>query len=71
VARSARGRLAAVGAGVGGGPAKKLRYRLLHTAAPITHSDPGIWLRIAETWPWATDLANTFTRLAALPQPMT
>jgi hypothetical protein len=28
-------------------------------------------LRIAEHWPWATDLVTAFDRLAALPQPIT
>jgi hypothetical protein len=50
---------------------KKLRYRLLHVAARITRTARRTRLRIAETWPWATDLATAFTRLAALPQPIT
>jgi hypothetical protein len=28
-------------------------------------------LRIADTWPWATDLIDAFTRLAALLRPAT
>jgi len=48
---------------------KKLRYRLLHIAARITRSARQTRLRIAETWPWATDLTAAFTRLAALPHP--
>lgn len=48
---------------------KKLRYRLLHVAARLTRSARQTRLRIAATWPWATDLATAFTRLAALPQP--
>jgi hypothetical protein len=48
---------------------KKLRYRLLHVAARLTRSARRTRLRIAETWPWATDLAAAFTRLAALPRP--
>jgi hypothetical protein len=48
---------------------KKLRYRLLHVAARITHTARQTRLRIAETWPWATDLATAFTRLNALPRP--
>lgn len=48
---------------------KKLRYRLLHVAGRITRTARQTRLRIAETWPWATDLAAAFTRLAALPQP--
>ncbi|MBQ0906748.1 IS1380 family transposase [Micromonospora sp. U21] len=48
---------------------KKLRYRLLHVAARLSHSARQTRLRIAETWPWATDLATAFTRLYALPRP--
>jgi len=48
---------------------KKLRYRLLHVAARLTRSARRTRLRIAETWPWATDLATAFGRLAALPRP--
>lgn len=50
---------------------KKLRYRLLHVPARLTRSARRTRLRIAESWPWATDLATAFTRLAALPQPIT
>jgi hypothetical protein len=50
---------------------KKLRYRLLHVAARITRSARRTRLRIAESWPWATELATAFTRLNALPQPAT
>jgi Transposase DDE domain group 1 len=50
---------------------KKLRYRLLHTAARITRSGRRTWLRIAETWPWATDLVTAYIRLTQLPQPIT
>ncbi|HEV7896659.1 MAG TPA: IS1380 family transposase [Planosporangium sp.] len=49
---------------------KKLRYRLLHVPARLTRSARRTRLRLAETWPWATDLAAAFTRLAALPQPI-
>jgi hypothetical protein len=48
---------------------KKLRYRLLHVAARLTRSARRTRLRIAESWPWATDLAAAFGRLAALPRP--
>jgi hypothetical protein len=50
---------------------KTLRYRLLHTAARITRGQRRTWLRIAERWPWAHDLAAAFARLAALPRPIT
>jgi hypothetical protein len=48
---------------------KKLRYRLLHVAARLTRSARRTRLRIAETRPWATNLAAAFGRLAALPRP--
>jgi hypothetical protein len=50
---------------------KKLRYRLLHVAARITRTARQTRLRIAENWPWATNLTTAFARLAALPQPTT
>jgi hypothetical protein len=50
---------------------KKLRYRLLHVAARITRTARRTRLRIAERWPWAGDLVNAFTRLTALPRPLT
>ncbi|GIH20676.1 hypothetical protein Raf01_88480 [Rugosimonospora africana] len=50
---------------------KKLRYRLLHVAARVTRTGRRIWLRIAENWPWSTQLVAAFTRLAALPRPIT
>jgi hypothetical protein len=48
---------------------KTLRYRLLHTAARITRGQRRRWLRLDRTWPWSTDLAAAFARLAALPAP--
>jgi Transposase DDE domain group 1 len=50
---------------------KKLRYRLLHVPARITRTARQTRLRLPATWPWAADLAAAFTRLAALPQPVT
>jgi Transposase DDE domain group 1 len=50
---------------------KRLRYRLLHVAARITHGARRTRLRIAASWPWASELVNAFTRLAALPRPAT
>jgi hypothetical protein len=50
---------------------KKLRYRLLHTAARITRAARRLHLRIAETWPWRHELTTAFARLAALPRPAT
>jgi hypothetical protein len=49
---------------------KKLRYRLLHTAARLVRTARRTYLRIAEGWPWATELATAFNRLATLPQPL-
>jgi hypothetical protein len=49
---------------------KKLRYRLLHVAARITRTARQTRLRIAEHWPWATDLATAFDRLSTLPRPV-
>jgi hypothetical protein len=48
---------------------KRLRYRLLHTAARLTHGQRRRWLRIPTTWPWADQLAAAFTRIAAIPAP--
>jgi hypothetical protein len=50
---------------------KKLRYRLLHVAARITRTARQTRLRIAEHWPWTDQLVTAFTRLTALPQPVT
>lgn len=50
---------------------KKLRYRLLHVAARIARSGRRTWLRIASSWPWAPELTAAFTRLQALPRPVT
>jgi hypothetical protein len=48
---------------------KTLRYRLLHTAARLAFHARRARLRLQHTWPWATELAAAFTRLAALPPP--
>ncbi|MET7458566.1 IS1380 family transposase [Streptomyces sp. NPDC005574] len=48
---------------------KKLRYRLLHVAARLTHGGRHLRLRISATWPWRNELATAFHRLAALPRP--
>jgi nucleotide-binding universal stress UspA family protein len=50
---------------------KKLRYRLLHVAARIVRTARRTYLRIAQTWPWANDLATAYARLDALPRPRT
>jgi hypothetical protein len=48
---------------------KTLRYRLLHVAARLTRGQRRIWVRIQQSWPWATELAAAFARLHALPLP--
>jgi len=48
---------------------KTLRYRLLHTAGRLAFHARRATLRIQRTWPWATELAAAFQRLAALPPP--
>ena len=48
---------------------KRLRYRLLHTAGRLAFHARTARLRLPRTWPWASDLAAAFTRLAALPAP--
>ncbi len=48
---------------------KRLRYRLLHTAARLAISGHRARLRLQATWPWATELAAAFARLRALPAP--
>jgi hypothetical protein len=48
---------------------KALRYRLLHTAARLAFHARRATLRLQRSWPWATQLATAFARLAALPPP--
>jgi hypothetical protein len=48
---------------------KRLRYRLLHCAARLTFHARQAHLRLPASWPWASDLAVAFARLAALPAP--
>ncbi|MFI5771020.1 transposase [Streptomyces sp. NPDC051658] len=48
---------------------KKLRYRILHVAARLTHGGRRLRLRICSAWPWKHELATAFHRLAALPRP--
>jgi len=47
---------------------KTLRYKILHTAARLTHSGRRRHLKISRTWPWARAIATAWTRLNALPQ---
>ena len=46
---------------------KRLRYRLLHTAARLAISGRQARLRLAVNWPWAHELVAAFSRLRALP----
>ena len=48
---------------------KKLRYRLLHTAARMIRGQRRRKLRIPETWPWAEQLRACFLAVFALPPP--
>ncbi len=48
---------------------KKLRYRLLHTAARITRGQRKVYLRLTKNWPWALALARAFSRLRLIPLP--
>ena len=43
--------------------------RLLHVAARIVRTARRVYLRIAQTWPWANELATAYARLVALPRP--
>mgnify|MGYP000433305137 CR=1 FL=1 len=42
---------------------KTLRYRLLHAAGTIARTGRRTRLRIAENWPWVTDLVEAFNRV--------
>jgi DDE family transposase len=48
---------------------KRLRYRVLHAAARLTHGQRRRWLRIPASWPWATHLTTAFARITAIPAP--
>ena len=48
---------------------KALRYRLLHVAARLVRGQRRLRLKIADHWPWRTQLAAAFQRLQALPRP--
>jgi hypothetical protein len=48
---------------------KRLRYRILHTAARLVRGQRRRWLRIPSTWPWATQITAAFNRIAAIPAP--
>jgi hypothetical protein len=46
---------------------KRLRYRLLHVAARITHHARRLTLHLPADWPWAAAIEQAFKRLVALP----
>jgi hypothetical protein len=48
---------------------KRLRYRLLHTAARLTRGQRRRRLRVPATWPWATQITAAFARIAVIPAP--
>jgi hypothetical protein len=48
---------------------KRLRYRLLHTAARLVRGQRRRWLRLPASWPWADQITAAFTRIAAIPAP--
>ena len=48
---------------------RTLRYRLLHVAGRLVRGSRRLRLALDQHWPWATTLAQAFTRWAALPQP--
>ncbi|GAA1740874.1 IS1380 family transposase [Luedemannella helvata] len=48
---------------------KRLRYRILHTAARLVRGQRRQWLRIPKSWPWAEQITGAFNRIAAIPAP--
>jgi len=46
---------------------KRLRHRLLHVAGRLAFHARTATLHLPAAWPWASQLAAAFTRLAALP----
>ncbi|WP_067186889.1 transposase, partial [Microtetraspora niveoalba] len=48
---------------------KRLRLRLFAVAARLVRGGRRLRLRIAASWPWASQLVAAITRLQALPAP--
>jgi len=48
---------------------KRLRYRLLHVAGRLAFHARRAILHLDRDWPWASEIAAAFARLAALPPP--
>jgi hypothetical protein len=46
---------------------KRLRYALFHIAARVACTGRRVIVRVQQTWPWARELVDAFTRLRALP----
>lgn len=46
---------------------KRLRYCLWHAAGIVVRGSRRVWLRLADSWPWARELAAAFTRVEMLP----
>jgi Transposase DDE domain group 1 len=46
---------------------KRLRYRLLHVAGRLAFSGRRAKLHLQRAWPWASELAEAFAKLKALP----
>jgi hypothetical protein len=51
------------------GEPKRLRYRLLHVAARLTHSGRRTILHLPRSWPWQAALITAARRLRTLPAP--
>jgi hypothetical protein len=50
---------------------KTLRYRLFHTPARLIRARRYRWLRLPQTWPWATQLATALDTIRRMPMPAT
>ena len=48
---------------------KRLRYRLFHVAGRLAFTARRARLHLPAAWPWADQLLDAFTKLAALPAP--
>jgi len=48
---------------------KRLRYRVLHTAARLTRGQRRPWRLIPTTWPRARQITTALDRIAAIPAP--
>jgi hypothetical protein len=47
---------------------KRLRYRILHTAARLVHGQRRRRLRIPTIWPWAQQITTAYTRIMTIPR---